>query len=86
MSMCRVFSCVVGILNVNGISKGFPGALVIKNPPTNAGNVRDEVQSLGQEDTLEESMATYSSILAWRIPTDREAWWATVQSMAKSQT
>ena len=26
------------------------------------------VQSLGQEDTLEEEMATHSSILAWRIP------------------
>ena len=26
------------------------------------------VQSLGQEDLLEKEMATYSSILAWRIP------------------
>ena len=26
------------------------------------------VQSLGQEDSLEEEMATHSSILAWRIP------------------
>ena len=32
------------------------------------------VQSLGQEDPLEEGMATHSSLLAWRIPTDREAW------------
>ena len=29
------------------------------------------VQSLGQEDPLEESMATHSGILAWRIPMDR---------------
>ena len=27
-----------------------------------------QVQSLGQEDPLEEEMATYSSILAWRTP------------------
>ena len=27
-----------------------------------------QVQSLGQEDTLEKEMATHSSILAWRIP------------------
>ena len=27
-----------------------------------------QVQSLGQEDPLEEEMATHSSILAWRIP------------------
>ena len=26
------------------------------------------VQSLGQEDPLEKGMATYSSILGWRIP------------------
>jgi len=26
------------------------------------------VQSLGQEDPLEKEMATYSSILAWKIP------------------
>ena len=32
------------------------------------------VQSLGWEDPLEEGMATHSSILAWRIPTDRGAW------------
>ena len=27
-----------------------------------------QVQSLGQEDTLEKGMASHSSILAWRIP------------------
>ena len=27
-----------------------------------------QVLSLGQEDPLEEEMATHSSILAWRIP------------------
>ena len=31
-------------------------------------------QSLAWEDPLEESMATHSRILAWRIPMDREAW------------
>ena len=41
---------------------------MVKNPPANAGDVRDSVQSLGQEDPLEEGMATHSSILAWRIP------------------
>ena len=30
------------------------------------------VQSLGQEDPLEEGMATYSSILAWGIPWTEE--------------
>ena len=43
------------------------------------------VQSLGQEDPLEEEMATHS-ILSWRIPMDRGAWQATVHSIAQSQT
>ena len=44
------------------------------------------VQSLGQEDPLEMEMATYSSILAWRIPVDRGALQATVHGVSKSQT
>ena len=44
------------------------------------------VQFLGWEDPLEEGMSTHSSILAWRIPTDRGAWWATVHRVTKSQT
>ena len=31
-----------------------------------------QVQSLGQEDPLEEEMATYSRILAWEIPWTEE--------------
>ena len=34
----------------------------------------------------EEGMATHSSVLAWRIPVDREIWWATVHRIPKSQT
>ena len=62
-------------------------ALMAKNLPANAEDVRDliiRVQSLGQEDPLEEGMATYSSILAWRIPTVRGAWQATVYGVANS--
>ena len=42
-----------------------------------------QVRSLGWEVPLEEGMATHSSILAWRIPMDREAWWATVHGIAR---
>ena len=45
-----------------------------------------QVRSLGQEDPLEKEIATHSSILAWRIPTDRGAWRAIVHGVAKSQT
>ena len=44
------------------------------------------VRFLGQEDPLEEEIATGSSILAWRIPWTRGAWQATVHEAAKSQT
>ena len=47
-------------------------ALVVKNPPANAGDIRDMGPSLGREDPLEEGMATHSSILVWRIPLTEE--------------
>ena len=44
------------------------------------------VLSLGQEDPLEEALATHSSILAWKISMDRGAWYATVHGVAKCWT
>ena len=61
---------------------GFPVAQMVKRLLA----MREtQVQSLGREDPLEKEMATYSSILAWKIQ-DREACWATVCEVAKSQT
>ena len=42
---------------------GFPGGLVVKNPPANAGDSGD----MGWEDSLEEEMATHSGIFAWKV-------------------
>ena len=39
----------------------------VKNPPAMEEMQEIWVQSLGQEDPLEEGLATHSSILAWRI-------------------
>ena len=51
-------------------------ALMVKNPAANAGDQKKkkkkQLQYLGWEDTLEEGMATQSSILAWRIPWTEE--------------
>ena len=44
-------------------------AQMVKNLPAKQ---ETRVQSLGQEDPLEEGMATHSSILAWRIPWTEE--------------
>ena len=43
------------------------------------------VQSLAWEDPLEKGMATYSSVLAWRIPWTEEPG-KLVHGVAKSQT
>ena len=56
---------------------------MIKNLP---GMQETWIPFLGREDPLEKGMATYSSVLAWRIPTDRGAWWAPVHGAAESQT
>ena len=40
---------------------------MVKNPPANIGDVKDVVSFPGEEDPLEEDMATHFSILAWRI-------------------
>ena len=48
---------------------GFPGGSAVKNPLP----IQEiQVQSLGQEDLLEEEMATHSSILAWKTPRTEE--------------
>ena len=44
-------------------------AQIVKNLPAMQ---ETRVQSLGLKDTLEEGMATHSSILAWRIPWTEE--------------
>ena len=56
-------------------------AKMVKGPPA---AWETWLRSLGWEDPLEEDTATHSSILAWRIPKDRGAWWATVHSVTKS--
>ena len=61
-------------------------ALVVKNPPANAGNVRDSGSipgsgrspGGGHDNPLQDSCLENSG--------DRGAWWATVQRMAKGQT
>ena len=44
---------------------------MVKNLPVNTGDEM-QVRSLGQEGSLEEGMATFSNILAWRIPWTEE--------------
>ena len=58
-------------------------AQMVKNLPA----MRETwVRSLAWEDPLEEGIAIYYSIFAWRIPMDRRARWATVHGVPKSWT
>ena len=45
---------------------------MVKSLPANEGDSRDAGLTLGREDPLEEGTATYSSILARRIPSTGE--------------
>ena len=62
---------------------GIPGDSDDKESACNAGDLS---RSLSWVDLLEKEMATHPSILAWRTPMDRGAWWAAVHGVAESQT
>ena len=51
---------------------GFPGGSMVKTLPAMQKPQDMRVCSLGWEDSLEESMGTHSSILAWEIPWTEE--------------
>ena len=45
---------------------------MVKNPPANAGELRDAGSTPEWEDSLEEGLASQSTILVWRIPWTEE--------------
>ena len=51
---------------------GFPDGTSGQESICNAGDLRDLSSILGWEDSLEEDMATHSSVLAWSIPWTEE--------------
>ena len=61
---CKEFLLVCILL---AYIRGFPGGLVIKNPPAMQETQEKWVGFLGQEDPLEKEIGTHSSILAGEI-------------------
>lgn len=57
---------------------------MVKNLPANAGDVTDVGRIPGLGRSLEDNMATHSSILAWS-PMDRGAWQAAVHRVTESR-
>ena len=62
---------------------GFPGGSDSKESTCNVGDL-GLIPGLGG--SLDGGRATHSSILAWRIPMDRGAWWAIVHEAAELDT
>ena len=64
---------------------GFPGCSVIKNPPTNAGDIGDVGLTPGSGRSPGEGNGNPLQYSCLGNPMDRGAWWATVHGLAKSQ-
>ena len=69
-----------------GSWKGFPGGPVVKNPPANAGDIRDpgSIPRMGRSSGGGHGNPLQHSCL--ENPVDRGAWWAAVYEVAQSQT
>ena len=65
--------------------QGFPLGLAGKESTCNTGDTGDPTGSLGQEDPLEEEMATHSGILAWKISWAEEPGRLQSSGVTKSQ-
>ena len=60
------------------------GGSAVKNLPAMQELPNTQVRFLGQEDLLEEGMATHSSILAWAIPWTEDPWWPRIHRTHKT--
>ena len=65
---------------------GTSGLKKNKKPSANAGDLRDVVRSLGQEGALGGGYGNPLQYSCLENPMDRAAWWATVHTVAKSQS
>ena len=65
---------------------GFPGGLVVKNLPANAGDIRDADSIPGSETAPGGRNGNPLQYSYLEKPMDRGAWQATVHRVAKSQT
>ena len=59
---------MIVVLGSGPTAMGFPSGSAGKNPPAMQETQQTQVQSLGQEDPLEQETGTHSSILAQKIP------------------
>ena len=74
--------------NITSLTSGGASqeALVVKNPPANAGDVRDASSIPGLGRSPGEGHGNPLQYSCLENPMDRGAWWDTVHGVAKSQT
>ena len=79
---CLFYCVVVFFFFTRTLKRGSQVVLVMKNPPANAGDIRDTslLPGLGRSPGVRHGNPLQYSY------TDREAWWATVHRVTKSQT
>ena len=63
----------------------FPGGLVVKNPPANAGDAEDSGSISGSERSLREGNGNPLQYSCLENSTDRGVWQAAVHGVTKSQ-
>ena len=80
-----VCTTVFNFRRVIGVMQASQAALVVKNPPTNVGDIGDSgsIPGLGRSPGGGPGNPLQSSCL--KNPMDRGAWWATVHRVTKSQ-
>ena len=83
LTVTKYFWLLINNINYYSLNAKQHGGSDHKESTCNVGDL-GLIPGLGR--SLEEGMATHSSILAWRIPMDRENWRATVHGMAESDT
>ena len=71
------------VLGSSKFERGFPGGLVVENPPTNAGHL-GSIPGSGRAPGEGNDNPLQCSCL--ENPMDRGAWWATVYGATKSWT
>ena len=83
MSCQGFLVCMIDSQDCISFFGGFPGALVVKNPPDNAGDM-SSIPGLGRFPGGGHGHPLQYSCL--ENPMDRRAWWAAVHRVAKSRT
>ena len=66
--------------------RAFQVVLVVKNPPANAGDIRDAGSTLESGRSPGGGHGNLLQYSCLENPLDREPWWATVHRVAQSQT